>query len=268
MLQKVWIKKKKEVLINRNGNKPLFDNQWLNIKDSLLGGKNCLWLYELLLFIQREEMTIEFLTRISWPSSLPGSGIWAWLAGRFREERLKPAPGGITKTTRTCEWAGADSSKQFPFTPFFLHPLSVTIFVWSPGSVPSANKTSLLLPAIAAGAAFQRHDLKPYPSKFMKYSACVCVDLWTFTFYLSALQLIHPFFPLVWLTWTSWKRAVETPSSPCHGKVFSVASWQNCSLPTRFPCCVAHPVLSPEILKSISEPRLGLQVKAHFAWCG
>lgn len=127
-------------------------------------------------------MTIEFLTRISWPSSLPGSGIWAWLAGRFREERLKPAPGGITKTTRTCEWAGADSSKQFPFTPFFLHPLSVTIFVWSPGSVPSANKTSLLLPAIAAGAAFQRHDLKPYPSWSIRHVCVWTCELLPFTY--------------------------------------------------------------------------------------
>lgn len=86
-------------------------------------------------------MTIEFLTRISWLSSLPGSGIWAWLAGRFREERLKPAPSGITKTTRTCEWAGADSSQQFPFTPIFF-------FFCIPCQLPSLCEVLALSPLL------------------------------------------------------------------------------------------------------------------------
>lgn len=93
-------------------------------------------------------MAIEFLTRISWLSNLQGPGIWAWLPGRCRQERFKPVPSGINKTTRTWAWAEESIAcnvslhsssppsggiyqnsitplQQFPFFPFFLHLLWV-----------------------------------------------------------------------------------------------------------------------------------------------
>lgn len=245
------VKKNKEtILINRKGHKPLFDNQWLNIKETFLRReKNHLCLYELLLFIQREEMAIEFLTRLGWLSNLQGPGMWAWLPGRFSQERLKPVASGINKTTRMWAWAGASISyhialhsssppsggsykndvtplQQTPFSHFPPISCGCNMLMWSPVSV------ILLLQALAASAAFQQCDLKLYPSKFMKYLVCLNVDLWTFTFYLSAMQLASPFPSL---------EVEETRSALCHGKVSSRASGQNSSLSTWFPCFVAHP---------------------------
>lgn len=204
-------------------------------------------------------MAIEFLTRLGWLSNLQGPGMWAWLPGRFRQERLKPVASGINKTTRMWAWAGASVSyhialhsssppsggsykndvtplQQTPFSPSPPISCGCNMLMWSPVSV------ILLLQALAASAAFQQCDLKLYPSKFMKYLVCLNVDLWTFTFYLSAMQLASPFPSL---------EVEETRSASCHGKVSSRASGQNSSLSTWFPCSVAHPGLALEILQSI-----------------
>lgn len=55
-----------------------------------------------------------------------------------------------------------------------------------------------------------------------------------------------------------------------HGKVSSVAPWQNRSPSTSLSCCARshnHSGTTMEILKGVSGPQMDLLVKAHFAWC-
>lgn len=124
--------------------------------------------------------------------------------------------------------------------------------------------SSLLLRALAARAAFQRRDLKPYPSKFMKYSACVRVDLWTFTFYLSAMQLASPF-PSLKLTGSKrWRPnlhcVMERSPAKRHGKITPYL----------------HDFLAVSLTlgwhwkywRVWQGLEMALQIKAHFAWCG
>lgn len=211
-------------------------------------------------------MAIEFLTRISWVSNLQGPGIWAWIPGRFRQERLKSAPWGINKTTRTWAWAVANSASNVSlhspspplgesarispplssnplFLIFFTISCGCNVLEWNPSSV---TPSSFLLRVFAARAAFQQCDLKPYPSKFMKYLASVRVDLRTFTFYLSARQLPSPFPPLRLAGSGGVLISTESQKGVQH------SSMAKCSLSTPFPCCVSHPGLTLELLDSIS----------------